>query len=149
GALPDLAEYAPLEEANRRLERMRQSNAPASLMASSRAALRQRVRAYADALLSPAVHVTSIFAFQPVGHPGSALFAPAARVLFSARAVISPGPDLTLDEVGLPDEMAWALFGPLVSREGLADAEAVAARSAAATQALDACMAKAWVLVNR
>jgi hypothetical protein len=131
GAQPERPEYGALEEANRRLERMRQSGAPASLYESSRAALRRRVRAFADALLAPDA------------------LAPEVRVRLSGRAVIAPGSDLTVDEAGLPEEMAWALFGPLLVREGTADAGAVAARTEAAVQALEARMARAWVLLNR
>jgi hypothetical protein len=70
------------------------------------------------------------------------------RQLFSARAVVAPGPDLRLDQVGLAEDIAWTLFGPLVGRE-LGDAAAVRERSAQAAQTLDALMARAWLIVNR
>jgi hypothetical protein len=39
------------------------------------------------------------------------------RVLFSGSSVIVPDGELLYDQVGLPEEMAWALFAPLVARE--------------------------------
>jgi hypothetical protein len=62
--------------------------------------------------------------------------------------VIAPGADLRLDQVGLANEIAWALFGPLVIRE-LGDEEAVRARSERAAQVLDEVMARSWIIVNR
>jgi len=56
-----------------------------------------------------------------------------------------PGPELTLDQLGLPEEMAWMLFGPQVAQQ-LNDSQAVEQRTAAAAQKLDALMADAWVL---
>lgn len=34
----------------------------------------------------------------------------------SARAVISPNPDLDIDHVGIPEDQAWKLYGPFVTR---------------------------------
>ena len=39
-----------------------------------------------------------------------------ARPMFNGRAVVTPG-DLRYDQVGIPEEMAWTLFGPLLARE--------------------------------
>lgn len=35
---------------------------------------------------------------------------------FVGRAVISPDPELTMDEVGVPEDMAWELFDPHIRR---------------------------------
>ena len=56
------------------------------------------------------------------------------RVLFSARAVAAPGPDLRFDQVGLADEIAWTLFRPLLARELGGFAAADSARDARAAQ---------------
>ena len=69
-----------------------------------------------------------------------------ARPLFSGRAALASGFELNLDQVGLPEEMAWALFGPQVERE-IGRADEVVRRSARATEALDATMARKWVLL--
>ncbi|HEY3282128.1 MAG TPA: hypothetical protein VGN26_07630, partial [Armatimonadota bacterium] len=58
-----------------------------------------------------------------------------------------PGAGLRLDQVAVPEEMAWGLFGPALCRE--VGAEAVAKRDGAAVRALDALMARSWVVVNR
>lgn len=71
-----------------------------------------------------------------------------SRVLFSGRAVLAPGPTLDHDQVGLAEEMAWTLFGPLVIRE-TGDSEGVRRRSQAATRALDEIVAGSWAIVNR
>lgn len=128
GARPTLPEYAALVDANRRMERLHAVDAPESLRQRALVDLDARIGAYLDALL----------------RPSDLLFD--ARVRWSGRAVIAPGGDLALDQVGIPAEMAWALFGPLVARE-LGDDEAVATRTEAATQALDALMARSWVLL--
>ncbi len=70
-----------------------------------------------------------------------------ANVLFSGRAVIVPGSDLPADRLGLPEEMAWSLFGPLAARE-LGHPEAVRQRSTEAEAALAAAMEAHWVILN-
>ena len=71
-----------------------------------------------------------------------------AHSLFSARAVIAPGGEaLRYDQVGLPDEIAWALFGPLLAAE--TQSSSATAPQASDTHALDRLMARSWVLINR
>lgn len=123
--------YAALIEANDRLARMLEGRAPQKLVESAAAQLESRVQAFFDALLTP-VHLRL-----------------SERLLFSGRTVLAPDGGLTLEQVGVPDAMAWAYFGPLVTRELGGDAEAVAARTAQAAQTLDALMARSWVIVNR
>ena len=70
------------------------------------------------------------------------------RVTFSGRAVIAPSDDLRLDQVGIPNDIAWPLFGPLVERE-LGDPNRVTDRTEAAAAKLDEIMARTWVIINR
>ncbi len=130
GACPSLDEYPPLVEANDRLARMLDSQTPVRLVQNAVAQLNTRVQTFFDALLQ-----SDHLRFRE-------------RQLFSGRAVITPGADLRLDQVGLSDKIAWTLFGPLVIRE-LGDEQAVQARSERAAQALDQVMARSWVIVNR
>jgi hypothetical protein len=125
------AAYAQMIEANDRLTRMLQSQAPERLVQDATAQLQARVDACFDALLAP-YHLL-------LGE----------RQLFSARTVLAPGADLQLDQVALADEIAWALLGPLAARELGGDEDAVQARTEQAAKALDAVMARSWVVVNR
>jgi len=118
-----------LEAVNRKVERILGSGAPASLADAATAELEGAVRDYLDALVTPE------------------LLQPSVRSLFSGKAVLAPGPELQWGEIGLPDPMAWALFGPLAAREvGWAEVDA---RTDRAAVALDAAMAARWVLVDR
>ena len=120
--------YEDLVEANARLQRVVDSEAPEALTGPAVAQVAQRVEDFFTALLRPEhLHFR-------------------ARPLFSARAALVSGFELNLDQVGLPEEMAWALFGPQVERE-IGRAEEVARRSAHAAEVLDAIMARSWVLL--
>lgn len=130
GVLPEVDGYEALVEANERLGRMLASGTPAQLTQGAQTQLEARLQAYLEALLPP-----ELLRFSE-------------RQLFTARAVIAPAAGLHLDQVGLAEEIAWTLFGPLAARE-LGDAEAVQARSPAAGRALDAVMARSWIIVNR
>lgn len=130
GAFEELPEHGALVEADTRLGRALKSQAPESLTGKAVARLETRARAFFDALLSPE-HLR----FQ-------------SRLLFSGRAVIAPGPDLRTDQVGLAEEIAWTLFGPLVIRE-IKNEKEVQSRSKRAAQALDALMSRAWVILTR
>ncbi|RIK37810.1 MAG: hypothetical protein DCC55_23075, partial [Chloroflexi bacterium] len=124
-----MPEYRALAEANARLARLISSNAPPPLVAQAAEQLERHLHAYCAVLLTPAdLYFDS-------------------SVLFSVWAVLAPGPDLAFDQIGLGEEMAWALFGPLVTHE-LGDAEAVRQRTPQANEQLDALMARAWVIVN-
>lgn len=130
GAYPALDEYHPLVEANDRLARMLASRTPEKLVQDALAQLECRVKTFFDALFTPGhLHFRE-------------------RQLFSGRAVVAPGADLRLDQVGLADEISWTLFGPLVIRE-LGDEDAVCARSEEAARVLDEVMARSWVIINR
>jgi hypothetical protein len=68
--------------------------------------------------------------------------------VFSAKGVTTPGVGLRFDQVGLPDEIAWTLFGPLVSRK-LGTKVTSPERTPATQHALDEIMAQSWVIVHR
>jgi hypothetical protein len=123
-----LAAYQALEEVNTKLQRLLSRGAPAPLTTQVRRQLEETVGTYCAALLKPA----------------DVRFA--SRVRFSGRAVLAPGPELSIDQVGLPEAMAWAFFGPGIERE--LGAAAVAARTATAAQRLDDLMAQSWVLLH-
>ena len=134
-ALPAGAEFDPIRdcyedlvEANTRLQRIVDSEAPEALTEPAVAQVAQRVEYLFTALLRPEhLHFR-------------------ARPLFSGRAALVSEFELELDQVGLPEEMAWALFGPQVERE-IDRAEEVAQRSSRAAEVLDAIMGRSWVLL--
>ena len=128
---PSAAEtYEALVEANDRLARMLCSQMPERLVQDATTQLQTRVRAFFKALLGR-IHLRA-----------------GERQLFSGRSVLAPGADLRLDQIALPEEMAWALYGPLAARE-LGDWQAVEARDERASQALNRVMARSWVVLNR
>ena len=153
GAMPELREYDRLVEANEQTKRVLADKAPDTLANRSRASLEQRVREFFRALLggdSPGVYLSGSPGSPPAlgSHIGMrGRIVPGGRMNFSARSVIAPGLDLELDQVGIPDEMAWNLFGPVAAREcGKKDVEG---RTKKAATALDKVMAGSWVLINR
>jgi hypothetical protein len=113
---------------NQQLERLDQSGAPESLVQKCVAQLEQAVSKYLNDLVGPSILRRS------------------ETVTFTGRAISLPGADLELDQVGIPDSMAWGLFGPQLTRE-TGDASAVANRTPEAAAALDALMARSWVLL--
>lgn len=75
---------------------------------------------------------------------------------FVGRGTIIPEPDLGIDEMGMPEEMAWKLFEPFVSRElknhsrsPLQAKEEIKNRTPLARRALDIVMSQRHVLMNR
>lgn len=144
GLLPDVPGSSGVAEANARLVRIIAGGTPASLRKRATNELVERLRVYFDNLLSSA--------HAPVGGFEKAsrqsLLRMDARVLFSGRTVLAPALDLRLDQVGVADEIAWTIFGPLVRRE-IGSAREVAARSDRATATLDAVMVRSWVILNR
>ncbi|HVB22437.1 MAG TPA: hypothetical protein VNG51_10865 [Ktedonobacteraceae bacterium] len=130
GVVEDIPQYQALVEANTRMERILSSSAPESLTRKARANLETRLNEFFAVLLTSS---------QLLFH---------STVLFSGRAVLVPGVDLGIDQVGIGEDMAWALFGPLVMRE-LGDAEEVRIRSERATGTLDTIMARSWIIVYR
>lgn len=75
---------------------------------------------------------------------------------FVGRGTIIPEPDLGVDEVALPEEMAWKLFEPFIVRElrrhgktPLAAKEEIKKKTSLAKKALDIVMKERHVLLNR
>lgn len=75
---------------------------------------------------------------------------------FVGRGTIIPDPDLGIDEVGMPEEMAWKLFEPFVVRElrnhgkmALQAAEEIKHKTPLAKRALEIVMEERHVLLNR
>ena len=126
----DSPEYDALVEANNRLTRMLETGAPEALAQKARGLLENRVKAYLGGLVMP-----EHLCFNE-------------RVLFSGRSVITCGTELRHDQVGLPQDMAWALFGPMTARE-LGDKDAVEKRRKKAQEKLDEIMAQSWVIFYR
>jgi hypothetical protein len=122
--------YGALVEANDRLSRMLSSQSPERLVQDARAQLESRVNEFFSILLTP-----NHLRFRE-------------RQLFSGRSVLAPGADLRIDQLALPDEMAWTLYGPLAAGE-LGDEKAVKTRGEEASHALDKVMARSWVILNR
>ena len=129
GTADDIPEYHRVEETNARLVRMLESSAPASLVESTHRLLQDQVDDYFSTLLGP-----KDLRFN-------------ARVQFSGRALIAPGPEFRLDQIGLPAEMAWRLFSPLVARE-IGDKDAVELRSPQAESSLDEIMSRSWIIIK-
>jgi hypothetical protein len=127
---PEADGFQQVAAANARLSHLLDTGAPEPLMAEAREGLTRAVAAFYDRLLSPDDLTCG------------------TRLLFSGRAVLAPGPELSLHQLGLPEEMAWALFSPQVSRE-LGDSAAVQQRSKAATDALAETLKSSWVILNR
>ena len=123
-----LSEFRVLTETNARLARLLSSGAPETLRARALAELETAARRYLNALV-PASQLRLL-----------------ARPMFNGRAVTIPG-ELRYDQVGIPEEMAWTLFGPLLARE--LGEEAAASRTEETAQQLDALLARSWVLVQR
>lgn len=130
GAHPQAANWTALTDANQRLRRALSSQAPQGLVTRARSQLQHHLSDYLDGL----VDVEDLL-FQ-------------SQVLFSARGVITAASRLQHDQIGIPEDVAWVLFGPLVARE-LGDADAVAERTAAATEALDQAMGSNWMILYR
>ncbi|MGC9455627.1 MAG: hypothetical protein ACP5HU_12305 [Phycisphaerae bacterium] len=129
GLRNDVPGASEVAVANDRLLHMLDGDAPAALLDEARKALAMAVRRYLDALVTPE-HLR-----------------PAARVAFSGRGVITPGPELAYDQVGLPEEMLWTLLGPRLARE--IGTMAVHCRTREATAAMDELAARSWVLIHR
>ena len=130
GICEDVSEYRALADVNTRAERMFANDAPESLTLQTLKQLQIRLAEYFDALLSPAD-----MRFH-------------ARTLFSGRSVIVPDAELRADQVGIPEQMAWALFGPQVAKE-VGNTKEVQGKSQRAIYLLDDLMARSWVIVHR
>ncbi len=129
GRMPDCPGFELFIQTNTQMKRMLNGRAPDRLKARSRENLQKRVDQLFSEILMPRQ------------------LRPETRVVLSARTILAPGKDLRHDQVGLPDTVAWYLFGPLVARE--TGRQAVENRTDHAVEILDRIMAEKWVIVNR
>jgi len=130
GRIDGLQEYTALVDSNKRLSQMLESSAPKSLIQNACDQLQVHIDAYFTALITP-----KDLRFQ-------------SRVQFSGRALLAPGPEFELDEIGLAEELAWRLFEPQIIR-ALGSKDAVRSRRPEAVQALDEAMSRSWIIINR
>lgn len=121
--------WRQVQRLTKRLSSLLDSDAPTTLVGAAKQALQEALDGYMHGLIR---HEDVI---------------PRGRRRFTGRGVIVPASNRHLDEVGIPNDMAWTLFGPLVEAE--LNAQEVAARSERARAAVEAEMARRWVIVNR
>ena len=121
---PDEAGAAELERANKRA---------AQLLPGQEEKARQGLAAKLRHLLDPS-------ALRQALRPGS-------QVAFTGRSVITPGPELNLGQVGLPEEMCRSLLEPLVARR--MRVQQVTEWTPAARDALSDAMGENLVLLHR
>jgi hypothetical protein len=145
--------FTGLIEANARLERLLSSQVPGRLLKEAEARLQTQLKACLDALVPPDGYSSPdeeviAFAWETPAETGgiSELLRIDEPQCFSGRAVAAPGIGLRLDQVGLPEELCWKLFGPLVERELKAP---VQPGNPQAAQILDVLMAQQWVIIQR
>lgn len=126
---PDSPLWSGLVRSVERLRSLLQSDAPQKLIDSSRRALSEKITAYFNELI---VHQD---------------FVPRGRRHFSGRTVIVPAGATGPNQIGVPEEMSWVLFGPQVT--AMVGAAALRERTAEARKALDTIMSERWVYINR
>ena len=155
GKEAEQAPFTDLVEANARLERLLSSQVPERLVKEAEARLEIQLKACFDALVPPD-------GYWPLDEKANAapgeippetgnipeLLRIDEPQCFSGRAVAAPGIGLHLDQVGLPEELCWKLFGPFVARE-LKDASLVNPEDPRAVQVLESLMAQQWVIIHR
>ncbi|MCB0125852.1 MAG: hypothetical protein KDE58_26535, partial [Caldilineaceae bacterium] len=115
-------------ETNDKLTNLLSGGAPTSLIKQAQQQLRSRVNDYLETLLQP----------DDLRLRG--------RALFTGRSVLASGAGLAHDQIGLPEEMAWAFFGPQVAT--VLGEDAVAQRTFAAEEYLDETISDAWVILH-
>ena len=120
--------YDAVVAADERLKRLNTA-APEPLRVSALERLATAVTAFLDASLSPADLLIN------------------TRVPDSGRAVIAPGPELALDQIGLPRELAWKLFGEDVAAD--VGKDAVSRRTVDATSRLETIAASTHLLIHK
>lgn len=124
------AAYENLVTVNDRANRMIANDVPERLIRQTLNQLESCVRVYFDALVTP-LHLT----FN-------------TRSVFSGRGVIVPDISLQYDQIGIPEQLAWKFFEPIVTRE-IQNSETVRKRTKDASQALDRIMSRSWVILYR
>lgn len=126
--LKTAADYTTIEEMNKKLKNLLSSGAPSGLIEQVHQQLAAKVNEYLELLVQP----------------GDLRLR--GRALFTGRAVVASGAGLAHDQIGLPEEMAWAFFGPQVA--AVLGEQAVAERTFGAEEYLDEIMSDTWVLLH-
>jgi hypothetical protein len=126
---PESPLWDGLERMTERLRALLESDAPEKLVESSRRALNERVTQYYDELV---VHMD---------------FVPRGRLHFSGRGLMVPAVGIAPHQIGIPEEMAWVLFGPHVAAR--VGPEAMRMRTPEAKVALESIMSTRWIRTNR
>ena len=116
---------------SRKLESLLKSDAPTALVAGAKGRLRECLEAYMSTLIQ--THPSDLFA--------------TGKVLFSMKSVIVPSAELGAGCVGIPEEAAWELFGPLACRA--VDPAEIAGRTQRGEAAIDSVMAASHVMLYR
>lgn len=117
-----------LTHANDKLTQLLRGQAPNTIVNQAKRQLQEGVERYLNGLVSPADLQLN------------------GRGIYTGRAVLASGPGLAHDRIGLPDEIAWAFWGPQVAAD--VGEAAVANRSDVAAELLDEYMADAWVILH-
>jgi len=120
--------YDAVVAADQRVKRLGTA-APESLRTSALERLETAVAFYLDASLSPDDLLID------------------TRVPDSGQAVIAPGPELALDQIGLPRDLAWELFGEDVATD--VGKDAVSRRTKEATSRLETIAASTHLFVHK
>lgn len=130
---PDTANplWAHVEEEDGKLKTLLGSDTPASLLRKAREGLSRRFADYVDSILQTRPSDLST----------------GTNILFNVRSLIVPSGTVSARSVGIPDDAAWQLFGPLAART--AGMQNVAKRNDDAEKALDRAMVDSLVVLWR
>jgi hypothetical protein len=121
--------FERLIAANEQLKEAFEKHAPEAAQEMARTELRRALE--------------NVFAY--IGEQAAVKFA--ARGYFTGRAVLAPGYDLKLGQVGLPEDIVWPLFGPLTgSQVGL---ENIHERGDRVKSEIERVMQESMVIINR
>jgi hypothetical protein len=124
---PESPLWPGLQRSALRLRSLLQSDAPEKLVESSRRMFTERLTQYYDELV---VHTDFFLRY---------------RQYFSGRGMIVPAVGIGPHQIGIPEEMAWVLFGPhVIARVGPVIARD---RTQEARAALESVMSEQWIRV--
>jgi hypothetical protein len=129
GVLP-VGEFDRLVEANEKLAGMLSSRVPDRLVCEMEARLQSALQAFFTALLPPEI--------LRLGE----------KQLFSGRTVLVPGANLRMDQLGVPEEVCWKLFGSQLVA-GWKGKLPVGSEDPQAVEALDTLFEHSWIVLNR
>jgi len=136
--------YQQAAAANERLAQALRAEVHPAAREAARASLRRAVQALFEGLGAPRHEEWPHGLRMDVG---SCSVGFRARARFTGRTVLAPGYDLKLGQLGLPEEMAWTFFSPLIAGKG-SEAD-IRARSAKARRVIETLMKESVVVLNR